>query len=266
MTRIGRRFSELKKLGEGGLVTFITAGDPNIETTLKIILELDKAGADVVEIGIPFSDPIADGPSIQAASMRALAQGTNIPAVLGLVQGVRRESQIPIVLMTYYNPVFHYGTERFARDAARAGADGVIVTDIIPEEAAVWKKAADDAELDTIFLLAPTSREDRIEKVANLASGFIYCISRTGITGAGTEMSLDARKLAEAVKGRTDKPVAVGFGISNRKHVQDVCSYADGAIVGSVLVDTIARYSGTKELLENVHKLVKSLKSGTLDK
>ncbi len=264
MSRIGEKFDLLKASNEGALVCFVTAGDPDIEATRRIVLELDAAGADVVEIGIPFSDPVADGPSIQAASMRSLAKGTNIPAVLELVRSIRVDSQIPIVLMTYYNPVHHYGLTRFAADIAAAGADGVIVTDIIPEEASEWKSAAEKAGIDTIFLLAPTSTDDRIDGVAKISSGFIYCVSRTGVTGARTEMASGVRGLVERIRVRTDAPVVVGFGISTPAHVREVCEYADGAVVGSLLVDKIAGTTGTNDMLAEVHRLGSSLKMGTV--
>lgn len=263
MSRIGKRFEELRAAKEGGLVCFVTAGDPDIETTRKIILEMAKAGADIIEVGIPFSDPIADGPSIQAASMRSLANGTTPETVFDLVSDVRRESEVPLVLMTYYNPVYRYGIARFAEDCANAGVDGVIVTDVIPEEAPEWKAAADIEGVDTIFLLAPTSTEDRISRVAHLSEGFIYCVSRTGVTGRQTDLAQGVRDLVALIRARTEKPVVVGFGISTPAHVREVCEYADGAVVGSLLVDRIAAKSGAPDLLSEVHGLVASLKAGT---
>ena len=263
MSRIDERFASRKASGEGALVCFVTAGDPDIETTRKIVLELERAGADIVEIGIPFSDPIADGLSIQASSMRALENGTNIPAVLGLVRSIRKESEIPLVLMTYYNPILHYGIEQFAADIADAGVDGVIVTDLVPEEAADWRTAANGNEIDTIFLLAPTSTDQRIKAVTDLASGFIYCVSRTGVTGARMEMAQGVRELVSRIRSYTGRPVAVGFGISKPEHVREVCEYADGAVVGSVLVDLIAAKTGSHDLLGGINNLVRALKSGT---
>lgn len=263
MSRIDERFASLRTSGEGALVCFVTAGDPDIETTRRIILELEQAGADIVEIGIPFSDPIADGPSIQAASMRALEKGTNIPAVLGLVRSIREESELPLILMTYYNPAMHYGVERFSEDIASAGADGVIMTDLTPEESARWKSAADGSGTNTIFLLAPTSTNERIKRVASIASGFIYCVSRTGVTGARMEMAVGVQELVGRIHAETDKPVAVGFGISKPEHVKEVCGYADGAVVGSVLVDLIADKSASPDLFTEVRRLVSALKAGT---
>lgn len=263
MSRIDDCFTRLRASGEGALVCFVTAGDPNIDTTEDIVLELGQAGADIVELGIPFSDPIADGPSIQAASMRALEAGTNVIKVLDLVRSIRDKSDLPIVLMTYYNPVLRYGLRRFASEAVASGADGVIVTDLVPEEAQEWKTAADAAGLSTIFLLAPTSTEQRIAEVSKLASGFIYCVSRTGVTGARQEMAQGVRDLVARIRSKTDKPVVVGFGISSREHVQEVCEYADGAVVGSLLVDLIAEKAYSEALLPELRQAVSELKSGS---
>lgn len=262
MSRITERFAALKQSNEGALICFVTAGDPSIEATRGIVLEAEKAGADIMEIGVPFSDPIADGPSIQLASMRALSNGVNVPAVLELVRSIRKDSELPIILMTYYNPVFRYGLERFASEAAEVGVDGVIVTDLTPEESAGWKSAASRSGIDTIFLLAPTSTDDRIDRVATLASGFVYCVSRTGVTGACPDMAQGVRELVERIRSKTDQPVAVGFGISKPEHVREVCEFTDGAVVGSVLVSLIGARAGTETLLGDVHTLVSSLKSG----
>ncbi|MHB1458563.1 MAG: tryptophan synthase subunit alpha [Armatimonadota bacterium] len=263
MSRIVERFTNLKAQDEGALVCFVTAGDPDIETTRQIILQLEKSGADIVEIGIPFSDPIADGASIQAASMRALEQGVNVSAVLDLVRKIRSNSQLPIVLMTYYNPIIQYGVERFAADAASAGVDGVIITDLTPEESDLWKTEADKAGINTIFLLAPTSADYRIAVVAGLTTGFVYCVSRTGVTGVQSEMGHGVIDLVSRIRTVTDKPIAVGFGISKPEHVEEVCGYADGAVVGSKLVDCITANSESPNLLDEVDKLVSALKSGT---
>ncbi|MHB0913326.1 MAG: tryptophan synthase subunit alpha [Armatimonadota bacterium] len=264
MSRIDEKFAALRARGEKALVCFVTAGDPDMETTRRIVLAMDEAGADIVEIGIPFSDPVADGPSIQAASMRSLERGTKVAGILEMVRSIRAESELPIVLMTYYNPIFRYGLERFAKDAAGAGADGVIVTDLTPEDGGDWKSAADAAGLSTILLLAPTSTEERIERVAKLGSGFIYCVSRTGVTGAQTEMAQGVRELVAAIRARTDKPIAVGFGISRPEHVREVCEYADGAVVGSRLVDLISRKGDDPSLFAELREAVSALKSGTM--
>ena len=263
MSRIDTRFQSLKTSGDGALVCFVTAGDPNLDTTRRIVLELEKAGADVVEIGIPFTDPIADGPSIQAASMRSLEKGTNVAGVLELVRAIRKDSDIPLVLMTYFNPILHYGPDRFAKEAASSGVDGMILSDLTPEEAEEWTLPANSNGIDTVFLLAPTSTEPRIERVANLASGFIYCVSRTGVTGARTEMALGVRELVNSVHAKTEKPVVVGFGISTPEHVRGVCEYADGAVVGSLLVDLIAAKGDTPTMFGELRETVSALKSGT---
>ncbi len=266
MSRVSKRFAGLKAKGEGGLVCFVTVGDPDIDTTRRIVLELDRAGADVVELGIPFSDPIADGPSIQAASMRALERGVNVSSVLELVRAIRKDSDVPITLMTYYNPIRQYGLERFARDASDAGADAVIVTDLTPEESGAWKSAAEAHKMDTIFLLAPTSTDSRIEKVVELASGFVYCVSRTGVTGAQSSLAEGIEGLVERIRARSPLPVAVGFGISSPEHVAEVCSYADAAVVGSALVNLIADKAGTDDLLGEVNRFVSALKGGARGK
>jgi tryptophan synthase alpha chain len=263
VTRIGKRFESLRASGEGALICFVTAGDPDIETTRQIVLELEKAGADIIEIGIPFSDPIADGPSIQAASMRSLEKGTNVSGTLELVRSIRKESDIPLVLMTYFNPILHYGLKRFATEAALSEVDGMILSDLTPEESGDWKESANLNGIDTIFLLAPTSTEPRIARVAKLASGFIYCVSRTGVTGARTEMAQGVRELAISVRAKTDKPVVVGFGISKPEHVREVCGYADGAVVGSLLVDLIAAKGNTQAMFQKLREIVSALKSGT---
>lgn len=266
MTRIEKRFAELKASGEGGLVCFVTVGDPDLETTRRIVLEIDRAGADVVELGIPFSDPIADGPSIQASSMRALEHGVNVSSVLELVRAVRRDSKVPIALMTYYNPVRQYGLERFACDASDAGADAAIITDLTPEESGAWKSAADAHGINTVFLLAPTSTDSRIEKVVKLASGFIYCVSRTGVTGAQNRLAKGIEGLVERIRARSPLPIAVGFGISKPEHMAEVCSYADAAVVGSALVNLIASRAGTDELPGEVNRFVSELKDGARQK
>lgn len=263
MSRIDERFAKLRESGEGALICFVTAGDPDIETTREVVLELEKAGADIVEIGIPFSDPIADGPSIQAASVRALEKGTNVPAIIELVKSIRRDSQLPLILMTYYNPILRYGLERFATDIAAAGADGVIITDLTPEESGNWRAFADKTGINTVMLLAPTSTDERVERVASLASGFVYCVSRTGVTGASPTMAQGVENLVARIRAHTDKPLAVGFGISTPEHVREVCQFADGAVVGSLLVNLVSTKAGDPTLLKEVHSLVTALKSGT---
>lgn len=263
MTRISERFAQLKERDERALICFVVAGDPDIETTRRIVLELDAAGADVVEIGIPFSDPIADGPTIQAASMRSLEIGTNVTRTLDLVRSIRKDSNLPLVLMTYYNPVMHYGVQKFASDSAEAGVDGVIITDLTPEEAGEWKSAAAQSGVDTVFLLAPTSTPERIAKIAKMASGFVYCVSRTGVTGAQVEVAQGVGDMVASIRKETDSPIAVGFGISKPEHVREITRYADGAVVGSKIVDLIASEADVDLMLKSVRTTVAALKSGT---
>lgn len=262
MNRIDRAFAELRQRGDKALVCFLTSGDPDFGTTEKLVKRIAESGADIIEIGVPFSDPLADGPSIQSASFRALEAGATVRGVLDNVRNIRRICEAPIVLMTYFNPVQHYGVEKFAADAAQAGADGVIVTDLPPEEAGDWKTAADAAGLATVFLLAPTSTKDRIELAAKMASGFIYCVTRTGVTGARDEVPAELKDLVETIKAATGLPVIVGFGISKPEHVRQVTRFADGAVVGSALVDIIAEHAGSSDLLQVAGDFVRSLKGG----
>ncbi len=258
MSRITARLTELKARGETGLVVYIMAGDPDLETTRALILALDRAGAAVIELGVPFTDPLADGPTIQAANERALAAGATLTGILELVRDVRRETQIPILLMTYYNPIFRAGQEAVARAARTAGIDGMLITDLPPEEAAEWKVVAAAAELDTIFLLAPTSTAERIDLAAGLASGFIYCVSRTGVTGARAELPDDLKALVERIRARTSQPIAVGFGVSRPEHVRQIGEWCEAAVVGSAVVERIARRG--KESVAEVASLVLSLR------
>lgn len=262
MNRIDRCFAQLQQRGEKALVCFLTGGDPDLETTQELVPAIAQAGADIIEIGVPFSDPLADGPSIQASTHRALAAGASVKKVFDCVRRIRENSDAPLVLMTYYNPVQKYGVEAFARDAADSGADGVILTDLPPEEAHDWKTAADDAGLATIFLLAPTSTEDRIELGAKLASGFIYCVSRTGVTGAKDDVPLELSDLVGRIKSRSGLPVVVGFGISKAEHVSQVCRFADGAVVGSALVNVIADHTSRTDAVKQAVRFVQSLKEG----
>jgi tryptophan synthase alpha chain len=264
MSRIDERLAKLRAAGEGALVCFVTAGDPDADTTAQIVLRMAECAADVIELGVPFSDPIADGPSIQLSSQRALEAGMNVPGVLELVKKIRRLSDVPLVLMTYFNPALKYGIERFAGDASAAGADGVIMTDLTAEEAGEWRETAGHFGLSTIFLLAPTSTDTRIGKVAKLASGFIYCVSRTGVTGEQTEMQTGVRDLVDRIRAHTNLPVLVGFGISKPEHVREVCAYADGAVVGSALVNLIAERHASPDFLRRLGNMVEGLKSGTI--
>jgi len=240
-TRIARRFAELRAAGELGIVAYITAGDPSLDATHKFVLALAEAGTDVVELGVPFSDPLADGPTIQRASERALKSGTNLRGVLDLVRRIRETSQVPLVLFSYYNPILQMDLERFASAAAQAGADGVLVTDLTPEESEDYRRILHAHQLDTIFLAAPTSDDDRLQKISACSSGFLYLISRTGVTGAKDALPDDLPGLLRRVHHFTQLPVAVGFGISLPGHVSVLGGLADAAVVGSALVSEIEK-------------------------
>jgi tryptophan synthase alpha chain len=240
-TRISRRFAELREEGELGLVAYITAGDPSLDATLQFVLALAEAGADVIELGVPFSDPLADGPTIQRASERALKSGTTLHGVIDLVRRIRQSSQVPLVLFSYYNPVLQMGLENFARSASEAGADGVLVTDLTPEESDDYRRILRHYGLDTIFLGAPTSTDDRLEKIAACSSGFLYLISRTGVTGAKDGLPEDLPALTRRARHATQLPIAVGFGISQAAHVSVLGGLADAAVVGSALVAEIEK-------------------------
>lgn len=260
--RIEKTFAWLKANGQKALITFITAGDPDLKTSKEIIFELEKSGADIVELGIPFSDPMADGPTIQAASERALKNGATLRGVLELVRDVRKKSQIPIVLFGYYNPIFIYGVDRFARDAKKAGADGVLVVDLPPEEASELKVHTDRNCLELIFLLTPTSDNNRMRLVASQASGFIYYVSVAGITGARKELSDTIQKYVKRVRQFTSLPVGVGFGISTPKQAGEVSKWADAVIVGSAIVKVIEKNQDSPDLVKKVGRFVSELKKG----
>jgi tryptophan synthase alpha chain len=262
MSRISERFAALRARREGGLVAFIAAGDPDLETTHALVLELERSGADVVELGVPFTDPLADGPSNQAAYDRGLRAGATLPAIYDLVRSVRQTSQIPLLLMTYVNPIYRHGYERATREAAAAGLDGFIMVDLPPEEAVEWTAAARASELDTIFMLAPTSTEERIQAVGRLGRGFIYCVSRTGVTGARADLPADLPALLERVRRETDQPISVGFGISRPEQVREVLERAEGVIVGSAIVNLIARHG--RNSLAEVGAFIRELKAATL--
>lgn len=241
--RIDRTFAALRTRQEGALITFITAGDPTIEGTPQLIADLAAAGADIVEVGVPYSDPLADGPTIQDSTQRALDRGTTPDTVFTLVKEARLKTDVPIVLMTSYNIAVKYGLKRFAAACVESGADGCILTDLPPESAADWKKVADSAEIATVFLVAPTSTAQRITLITEYSTGFIYCVSRTGVTGAREELPTELRDLILNIKKQTDKPVCVGFGISTPVHVRQVAEFSDGAVIGSALVSYLDKNS-----------------------
>ena len=239
MTRIGKRFELLKEAGRTGFVAYITAGDPNLATTRRLVPELERRGVDVLELGVPFSDPLADGPEIQRASQRALRHRVSIGDVLNLVQDLRRETEIPIVLFTYFNPMHRFGLARLVDRAAETGVDGILALDLPPEEAADYKRLMAERGLDTVFLIAPTSREDRIRRIASYTSGFVYYVSRTGVTGERQRMEETLGARVAAIRRHTSLPVAVGFGISTPQQSGEVAGYADAIVVGSAIVRRI---------------------------
>ncbi|MCX7918534.1 MAG: tryptophan synthase subunit alpha [bacterium] len=264
MSRIQHKFEITKQENRAALIAYITAGDPDLGTTEKLVLALAESGADIIELGIPFSDPIADGPTIQKASQRALARGTQLRNVIALVKELRNQTQIPLVFMSYYNPILQYGIEKFAQDGVNAGLDGVIVPDLPPEEANELIQASRKTGLDTIFLLAPTSTPARIKLVAKSSSGFVYYVSLTGVTGVRKQVATDIAASIRKIKRLTDKPVAVGFGISNPAQVRQIVNWgADGVIVGSAIVNLIEQNIGKQDLVHQVAKFVKRLAQGT---
>jgi tryptophan synthase alpha chain len=240
-TRITRCFAELREAGELGIIAYITAGDPSLDATLQFVLALAEAGTDIIELGIPFSDPLADGPTIQRASERALKAGTTLSRVLDLVRRIRLSSQVPIVLFGYFNPIFQMGLEKFAASASAAGADGVLVTDLTPEESTDYRRILASHRLDAIFLGAPTSTDERLAIVSSCSTGFLYLISRTGVTGAKDTLPDDLPALLRRARAVTRLPIAVGFGISLPGHVSVLGGLADAAVIGSALVSEIER-------------------------
>ena len=244
-SRISRRFAELRAAGEMGIVAYITAGDPSLAATRRFVEALAEAGADVIELGVPFSDPLADGPTIQRASERALKSGATLHGVLELVRQIRISqgpaAEVPLVLFSYYNPVFQMGLETFAAAASFAGADGVLITDLTPEESADYRRILAAQHLDTIFLAAPTSDDDRLQKISSVSSGFLYLISRTGVTGAKDALPDDLPALLRRARTFPQLPIAVGFGISLPGHVSVLGGLADAAVVGSALVSEIEK-------------------------
>jgi len=242
--RIGARFAQLKKDGRKGFIGFVTAGDPSLDRTVEIAVEMDKAGVDVLELGVPFSDPLADGPVIQRSSQRALDRGVTLKDVLGVVRRIRSRSEIPIVLFGYYNPFLRYGLERFAGEARDAGVDGSLVTDLPPDEAAEWLTVARARDLDTVFLAAPTSPPERLRAVAEASRGFVYAVSRTGVTGERDRISDDAAPLVTSLKQHASLPVALGFGIARPEQVAAAGEVADAVVVGTALVRFIEEEPG----------------------
>jgi tryptophan synthase alpha chain len=263
-TRIAQRFAALRESGEIGIVPYITAGDPSLDATLKFVIALAEAGADVIELGIPFSDPLADGPTIQRASERALKAGTTIASVLELVRRIRQSSsaatEVPIILFGYYNPILQMGVEKFAAAASAAGADGVLVTDLTPEESVDYRRILAAYNLDTVFLAAPTSTDERLKIISAATSGFLYLISRTGVTGAKDSLPDDLPALIRRVRSHTNLPLAVGFGISLPGHVSVLGGLADAAVIGSSLVSEIEKAESIDAAAKALGARIRSLK------
>ena len=259
MSRIAETFAKLKHENRRGFIPFITAGDPDLATTRELIVELAQAGAAVIELGVPFTDPMADGPVIQRASDRALRHGFGLAEILQTVTEARKQTDVPIILFSYFNPLLQFGIENLAREAKQAGVDGILVTDLAPEEASEFAAVLRANDLDMIFLVAPTSTDERLQMVAARASGFIYAVSRAGVTGAREEMSAEAEKLVRRVRKFSDLPVAVGFGISKPEQVADVWRYADAAVVGSAIVAEIEQSRSATDVVSRVGQFARHL-------
>jgi tryptophan synthase alpha chain len=259
--RIAARFAQLSEAGELGIVAYITAGDPSLEASEKIVLAAAEAGADVIELGVPFSDPVADGPVIQRASDRALRGGTTLAGVLDLVTRLRRSTQVPLVLFSYFNPILQMGLEKFADAAAKAGADGVLVTDLTPEEGVEYRALLQARNLDTIFLAAPTSTDARLAQISAATTGFLYLVSRTGVTGTRDALPTELPALVRRARKSTRLPIAVGFGISLPTHVTVLGGIADAAVVGSALMAAVEKAGSADQTATAVADLVRALKT-----
>jgi tryptophan synthase alpha chain len=262
MTRIGRLFDCLKRDGRKGLIAYLTAGDPAPDRTADLVEALVRGGADLIELGVPFSDPIADGPVIQRAGERALMAGTTLGSVLDIAAEIRRRSEVPLLLFTYLNPVLRYGLERLAADAARQGIDGCLLTDASVEEAQDYAAAMHRHGLDTVFMAAPTSTPRRLELVARYSTGFIYLVSRTGVTGEREQLSDSVAPVVRAVRAVTDLPLAVGFGVSRPEHVAELARQVEAVVVGSAFVRLIERHAGNSSLEIQLERFTRELKHG----
>ena len=258
--RITEKFAQLKSERRGGFIPFIVAGDPNLETTKELILELARQDASVIELGVPFSDPVADGVTIQAAAERALQNPISVADILQIVADVRNENcETPIILFSYFNPILQFGLENFSEKAAESGVDGVLITDLVPEEAEGFRAILAAKDLALIMLAAPTSSDERLKKICEKASGFVYAVSRAGVTGARNETSNAAKTLVERLRRFTDLPIAVGFGISNRGQILETWEYADAAVIGSAIVAQIELSDKTQNVVANVRAFVENL-------
>lgn len=261
-TRIARAFARLEAERRRGLIAYITAGDPSPAHTVELIAGLERGGADIVELGVPFSDPIADGPVIQRASDRSLKAGTSVETVLQAIRDLRRRSEIPLLVFSYLNPILRYGFERFAADAAAAGADGALLTDLNIEEAGPYAAAMRKRGLDCVFLATQTTGDARLAEIARRSSGFVYLVSTAGVTGARERLSSSALPLIRRARGQTDLPLAIGFGLSTRGHMQAVAPYADAAVVGSAFMRIVEQHGGDADLADRLAGLARELKQG----
>ena len=259
MGRIGDRFEKLKIEGKRAFIPYITAGDPDLQTTERILEELVLAGADVIELGVPFSDPMADGPVIQRASERALQKSVGIEDILPLVRRFRQKHDTPVVLFTYFNPLLQFAGDRMADELHEAGVDGVLITDLTPEEAGSVTESLWAKNIDTVFLVAPTTTDERMEKIARYCRGFIYLVARTGVTGMRESAAHDVKSVVDRMRAKSDLPIAVGFGIFEPHHVREVWEFADGAVVGSRLVLEVEKHLGDAELPRRVGELARAL-------
>ncbi len=259
--RIAAKFKELRARNESALIPYVVAGDPDLDTTAALVREFEARGADIIELGVPFSDPMADGPANQRAAQRGLKSGASIAAILSMVSELRRETEIPLILFGYFNPIFHYGCERLCADAARAGIDALLVVDLPPDEAGELKAPARANGLDLIYLLAPTTPIDRARTVVRSASGFIYYVSVTGVTGARTALASDIEEHVNNLRGVTDLPIGVGFGISTPAQAAQVARFSDAVVVGSALSLLIETNATSPDLVKKVGELVGSMKS-----
>ena len=263
MGRIEQRFNVLKEKGEKALVIYLTAGDPSLEQTTEIALGLDAAGVDCLEIGVPFSDPTADGPIIQAASQRALKNGTTLSGILAMIESIRKTSEIPIVLFGYYNPILSYGPERFAARAKEAGVDGILVVDLPPEEAGELRQYTDPKGIDFISLIAPTTNTERVKTIVSHATGFLYYISITGVTGTAKPQVEEVTKDVSRIKKVTELPVVVGFGISTPQQAKEIAPSADGIVIGSAVVRMIEEHCGKFDLVTHIAHYARQIKEAT---
>jgi tryptophan synthase alpha chain len=266
MNKIDKTFKRLRGSKNKALIIYITGGYPNLNATKKLIQTLEKSGADLIEIGIPFSDPLADGPTIQRSSTNAISKGANIKSIINTVRSLKGKINIPLLFMTYFNPVLYYGLDRFIKDSTKAGIDGVIIPDLPPEESESIIKLSKKNKFSTVFLIAPTSTNDRIKLVSKRSTGFIYYVSLTGVTGARKHLPKDIKEHIKKIKKFTDKPVCIGFGVSNREQAAKMSRIADGVIVGSAVIRIIENNIGNERYLKKVSKFTRSLKEAINEK